>query len=455
MNKKILVLLKIYKGDLNPFDECALECALSCPNSDVTVLAMAPLSYLETLQNITRLGCKAVLVSDKLYAGSDTIATSKVLAKAIEYLKPDLIFAGRQSVDGNTAQVPMMLSELLGFQLVKKVIYFNDFVIKTRKDEQFELREKQILTFEKFKLLRAPSMFSKKGEVIILDNKTLALNENEVGQKGSPTQVVKTYSNDSDRRFCKFIQFSDLNKVIKTSIDKKPVLKQEKINKVKLIHYVGNLKDVASKYAEKTIDFDVEGLSINAIIEKIKVEKPKVILWEECDKYKELASRVAIRLNAGLCADCISFNSLNNRFILTRPALGGDVIADIVSSSDVSMATIKASTIASEQVAITVGRGAVDLKKVNDFAKQYNANVYCSRPLADLGIIDYSKQVGLTGISISPKVCITIGTSGAIQHIVGINKAQTIIAINNDKKAKIFDYADYGVVMDAKDIRRV
>ena len=69
MNRKIAVLLKIYKGDLNPFDECALECALSLTNRDITVLAMAPLAFKEKLESLTRLGVKAVLISDPLYAG--------------------------------------------------------------------------------------------------------------------------------------------------------------------------------------------------------------------------------------------------------------------------------------------------------------------------------------------------------------------------------------------------
>ena len=175
MNKNILVLLKIYKGDLNPFDECALECALSYPESKVTVLAMSPLSHLEALENLTRLGCDAVLVSDKVFAGSDTIATTKVLVKAIEQLQPDLIFAGRKSVDGNTAQVPFMVSELSGYQLINKVISIKGDVVKTRSDKSFEITEKQLLTFEKFKLLRSPSMFSKKREVKIIDNSILGL----------------------------------------------------------------------------------------------------------------------------------------------------------------------------------------------------------------------------------------------------------------------------------------
>jgi electron transfer flavoprotein alpha subunit len=453
MSKKILVLLKIYKGDLNPFDECALECALSFPNSEVTCLAMSPLSHLETLENITRLGCDAILVSDKHYAGSDTIATAKVLAKAIKQIKPDLVFAGRQSVDGNTAQVPLMLSEMLNYEIIKKVISVEGNKVTTRTNESFNIDTKQIITFEKFKLLRSPSMFSKKRNVQVVDNSQLKLDENEVGLKGSPTQVIKTYSNESDRRFCSFIDYAKLDEVIKESLNKNNNQKEELINKIPVIHFVGDLEEISKKYAEKTVEIDVNGLTVDEVCSLIKKMDPKVILWEENDKYKELASRVAIKMNLGLCADCVSFNNINGKFVITRPALGGDVIADIVSSSTISMATIKSSTTSNENVAITIGKGAIEnIKGIEKLANKFNAKIYCSRPLADSGLIDYSHQVGLTGISISPKVCITIGTSGAVQHIVGINKSQTIIAINLNKKEKIFDYADYGVVMDAKNI---
>ena len=231
------------------------------------------------------------------------------------------------------------------------------------------------------------------------------------------------------------------------------VAKEEVINKVPLIHYVGNLQDVALKYGEQAEEIKVDDLSVEEIIKLIDQASPKVILWEENEKYKVLASRVAIRMNIGLCADCVSFNYIDGKFVITRPALGGDVIADIVSSSPIAMATIKATSINNEQVAITVGKGAIqNIDQIQKFADKYHAKIYCTRPLADSGLIDYSRQVGLTGITIAPKVCITIGTSGAVQHIVGINKSQTIIAMNISKKEKVFDYADYGVVIDSKDI---
>ncbi len=452
MSKNILVLLKIYKGDLNPFDECALECALSYPESKVTVLAMSPLSHLETLENLTRLGCDAILVSDKLYAGSDTIATTKVLAKTVELYNPDLIFCGRQSIDGNTAQVPIMLSELTGYKLVNKVISIERENAKTREDKSYVLGNKQLLTFEKFKLLRAPSIFSKKREVRIITNEELDLPVESVGLFGSPTQVIKSYANETDRRFCKFINFSKLDEIVYTSLIVMPDEKVEKVNKAPLIHYVGNLNDVALKYGEQVQEIKVDGLSIDEVIKLIEKIKPKIILWEERE-YKQLAARVAIRMNVGLCADCVSFNYVKNQFIITRPALGGDVIADIVSKSPISMATIKATNTEEYGIAIVIGRGTLHcLKHMDKIADDFRAKIYCTRPLADSGVIDYSHQVGLTGISIAPRVCIVIGTSGAVQNIVGINKSKTIIAINNDKKAKIFDYSDYGIIMDAKDI---
>lgn len=221
MNKSIVVLLKIFKGDLNPFDECALECALSYPDSHVTILAMSPMSHLETLENITRLGCDAVLISDPKYGGSDTIATSKVLANAINLINPDLVFAGRKSIDGNTAQVPLMISELIDYQLINNVLYFDGNVAKTRDNKSFPIAKKQILVFEKFKQLRAPSIFSQKEKVKVLTNDDLHLLEKDVGLNGSPTRVIKQYSNQKDKRFCRFIELNQLDDIIISSLKEK------------------------------------------------------------------------------------------------------------------------------------------------------------------------------------------------------------------------------------------
>ena len=114
---KVAVCVKIVSGALNPFDESALECALQL-SRDVTVLSMGPRTAESVLQPLTRLGARVVLLSDPCFAGSDTLATAYVLSKAMESIKPDIILCGRQSIDGDTAQVGPMVSAMLDIPLI-------------------------------------------------------------------------------------------------------------------------------------------------------------------------------------------------------------------------------------------------------------------------------------------------------------------------------------------------
>jgi len=114
---KILVCVKVIKGEINPFDESALELALQLSN-DVTVISMGPKSCEEVLKPLTRLGPRVVLISDNVFAGSDTLATSYILSTAIKQMEYDLILCGRQSVDGDTAQVGPMLSQKLSIPVI-------------------------------------------------------------------------------------------------------------------------------------------------------------------------------------------------------------------------------------------------------------------------------------------------------------------------------------------------
>ena len=93
-----------------------------------------------------------------------------------------------------------------------------------------------------------------------------------------------------------------------------------------------------------------------------------------------------------------------------------------------------------------------NLDLVKDFAKKLNGEFGVSRALVDLGLADSSIQIGQTGKTVSPKLYIACGVSGAIQHTVGIMGAKKIIAINKDKDAPIFKLADVGIVGDAKEI---
>ncbi|MBR4173180.1 MAG: electron transfer flavoprotein subunit beta, partial [Clostridia bacterium] len=156
---KILVCAKVIDGELNPFDESAIECALTLAN-DVTVISMGPPSCENVLKPLTRLGVKAILICDNIYAGSDTLATAYILAEAIKKEKYDLILCGRQSIDGDTAQVGPMLSQMLGISLITNALSVKvkgkNVSAKTRiGDEKANLPS--LVTVERGYILRFPS----------------------------------------------------------------------------------------------------------------------------------------------------------------------------------------------------------------------------------------------------------------------------------------------------------
>ena len=177
-------------------------------------------------------------------------------------------------------------------------------------------------------------------------------------------------------------------------------------------------------------------------------------MFESSEEYKELAARVAVILGAGLCADCISFRQEGESFIMTRPALGGNVTADIVCTSKMSFATVKGESGQDSDIIFAIGRGAAEhIDAISALADKYGASIAATRVLADSGVMPYKYQVGLTGKTVSPKVYVAFGISGAVQHTCAISGAGVVIAVNTDKNARIFDYADYGIVEDVKNVK--
>lgn len=453
-NKKIVVLLKYYKGELNPFDGAALECALETGASEIIALTMSPPSALNAFQGLTRLGVKCVMISDPLYAGSDTQATSFILAEALKRLNPDFIFCGRQSVDGDTGQVPPMLAQRLGFEIKTKAINFDDGIITLRTGESFSIHEKIIITFEKIRTLRFPSIFSKLGEAEIWNNSILKLPQEKCGLKGSPTRVVKSYESSVGRRNCQFVGVEMLDNIIQEGLRKQRIVRvHERTEKLKECHFVGNVQQIAEEIAERAIDLDINERSAEEIAEEIKTKKIRTVLWEDSERLKILASQTAVLTGAGLCADCISFRVENSRLIMTRPALGGNITADIVCESDTAFATVRTVRKEGAGVIFSVGKGAVDqINRIKELAEKYDAEVCCSRIVADSGKLPYEKQVGLTGRTVCPNVYVAFGISGAVQHTCAISGTGTVIAVNIDKQARIFDYADYGIITEVKNI---
>ena len=452
---KILVCVKVIKGEINPFDEAALECALGLSN-DVTVISMGPKSCENVLKSLTRLGAKVILISDNKFAGSDTLATSYILSTAIKQTEYDLILCGRQSIDGDTAQVGPMLSQMLGTSLItnalKLVINENMVIADTRMGKE-TIALPALVTVERGYVLRFPSIFSKVGDVKIVDNNVLKCDISRCGLSGSPTKVLEAFENERGKRKCKFISKEELFPLVEELMKENSVdIKEEyKGKKLKSVWAVGEeVIDKAREISDEVIV--IEKSEPQKIYEMALKEKPRVILWNADLWGRKNAPIVAAMLNTGLCADCTKHETDGENLIMYRPAQGGNIMAKIKCETLPQMATVRTKSQSSD-IIISGGKGISDnLEKLYELANRVGAEIGASRGLVDMNKVNYDKQIGLTGKTVSPKIYIAIGISGAVHHTCAIEGAKTVIAINPDKNARIFEYADFGIVCNIEDL---
>ena len=450
---KNLVCVKIIKGEVNPFDESALECALRL-SKDVTVVSMGPESTKNALIPLTRLGAKVILISDRAFAGSDTLATSKILSAAIKTMDYDLILCGRQSIDGDTAQVGPMISQMLDIPLITNALKVkadeSSVYADTRLGEQ-GMQLPALVTVERGYILRFPSIFSKPGEIQTISNDELKCPPEQCGLQGSPTRVIQAFENQQGKRHCRFITQQELKPLIEELLKKQPSEEKhiENTDRLKSVWAVGEeAAERAKEIAENVVL--IENSDIRTIVQKAIEEKPEVILWNADLWGRKNAPIAAAILNTGLCADCTQLEAEEGKLIMYRPAQGGNIYAKIKCLTMPQMATVRTKTESSD-IIVAGGKGiANNTDRLISFANELDAELAASRGLVDTGKLPYDRQVGLTGKTVSPKIYIAIGISGAVHHTCAIEGADTVIAINPDKNARIFEYADYGLVADFK-----
>lgn len=446
---KIIVCVKVVKGEINPFDESALECAFKL-SDDVTVVSMGPKSCEDVLKPLTRLGAKVVLLSDSLFAGSDTLATSYILSEAISKMEYDLLLCGRQSIDGDTAQVGPMLSQMLGCTLITNALEVsveNDCVsAKTRMGDEVA-KLPAVVTLERGYILRFPSIFSKLGEVEVLDNSVLGCDASRCGLSGSPTKVLQSFENERGKRKCKFISMDELLPLVEKLRSESEESEESAYGGVKLKSVWAIGEKVLEKAKEISEDVVlIDELSPEEIAKKAQEEKPEVILWNADLWGRKNAPVVAAMLQTGLCADCTHLETDGQTLFMYRPAQGGNITAKIKCTTKPQMATVRTKSESSD-IIVSGGKGVKDsLDKLYALADKLGAQLGASRGLVDMDGAPYENQIGLTGKTVSPKVYIAVGISGAIHHTVAVEGAGTIIAINPDKNARIFEYSDYGIL---------
>ncbi len=246
---------------------------------------------------------------------------------------------------------------------------------------------------------------------------------------------------------------------------------------------------------DKSVNVYEEEICAHILDDLVAKEKPEIFLFGATGIGRSLAPRLAAKAQTGLTADCTVLEIDGETGLLrqTRPAFGGNIMATIVCPTKrPQMSTVRAgimakldwdqkrsgtiqrvsyadqnlqkktkiietsfapktNSITDAEILVVVGRGIgakKNMKLVHAFAEKIGAGVGVSRPLVDMGYGEYPKQVGQTGCTVAPKLLISIGVSGAIQHLAGITRAEKIIAINSDETAPIFGVSHYKIVGD-------
>lgn len=448
-------------GEIGPFEAAAYEAALRISGAEVTLLSMAPASAGDVLLRLTRLGAKeAVLLSDKAFAGADTLATGYTLSLAIKKLSPDLIFCGRQTLEGDTAQVGIGLATRLGIPCLARVMEIRTVddrtvICKNRDGSELRADFPALLTLERIHELRLPSIRSKVGKLTVMDAAALGADPAKTGQTGSPTRVVRSFENTADRRRCQFVSPAEFASVLQNALAAPRRL--ELPASVQSGEKLKNCWIVGEKPREmaQTVSDDIRVIpytSAKELAERIRAGEPSAVLFDSTSAGKELAASVAVLLETGLCADCTSLETDGEHLFMIRPAFGGNVTAKIRCVTEPPMATVRTGEVGAKLI-FSCGVGAEKyLKELTALAKAYGAEITASRGAVDHDLFPYECQVGLTGKTVSPEVYVAFGISGAVHHIAGIRGAGTILAVNSDPRAPIFDYADYGIAADVGEL---
>ena len=242
---------------------------------------------------------------------------------------------------------------------------------------------------------------------------------------------------------------------------------------------------------EKVLEDDAD-LAATSIVEVAKAKGLQALVVGDTRFGRVVAAKAAARLRVGSLGKGKRLRAEGGSLVVTRDVYGGKFLADVAarlpcvalvqpgSYSAAEGSAVPAETmtltvgdpkivvketkqgrqaeagIKSATIIVSAGRGFAkkdDLLLASDLAKALGGALGGSRPLSsDLGWLGEEQQIGLTGAYVHPKLYVAVGISGQLQHVAGIKDSKVIVAINNDKEAPIFQFADYGIVGDLYEV---
>jgi electron transfer flavoprotein alpha subunit len=260
-------------------------------------------------------------------------------------------------------------------------------------------------------------------------------------------------------------------------------------------------KKVAKVYAIEGAKFEpyTPDAFAHALKQFLTTKQPKLVLLPHTYQVRDFVPKLATAMGRTAISDCIGYKKEGDKLVFTRQMFQGKLAADVSFTSDApwfvtfqngafradkveagtSAAPVEAVNVdipdavvrnkpqevfkeakqavdlTQAEIIVAVGRGIKEQKNIElaqKLAEALGGEIAASRPICDNGWLPMDRQIGSSGQTVAPKLYLALGISGAIQHIVGMKGARTIVAINKDSEAPIFEIADYAVVGNLFDI---